>query len=193
MNTYRALCTELLQPLAEYDSANPYHEHRDLITRASAELAQPEAEGLSLAEVDELCAEFGFHLNDDRGESLEILQEMIGAALARWGHPTTQPTSVSERPWERDGWCDAQGTCWMWHPVNFHYCLCRPDPSVHTHSLPHWALPLPTTEEAGELSPREVEAQEAFTEMRDEILSRSDGLTVNEVPSVIDSFTPGWV
>ena len=34
-----ALCAELLQSLAEYDSANPYHEHRDLITRARAVLA----------------------------------------------------------------------------------------------------------------------------------------------------------
>jgi len=36
---FRALCAELLQPLAEYDSANPYHEHRALITRARAALA----------------------------------------------------------------------------------------------------------------------------------------------------------
>jgi hypothetical protein len=39
---YRALCAELLQPLAEYDGANPYHEHRALITRARAALAKPE-------------------------------------------------------------------------------------------------------------------------------------------------------
>ncbi len=58
-------------------------------TRAA--LAQPEGEGLSLAEVDELCAEFGFHLDDDQGEGLEILREMIGAALARWGRPAASP------------------------------------------------------------------------------------------------------
>ena len=53
MNTpdYRALCAELLQPLAEYDGANPYHEHRALITRARAALAQPEP-----GEVGELIA-----------------------------------------------------------------------------------------------------------------------------------------
>jgi hypothetical protein len=39
---FRALCVELLQPLAEYDGANPYHEHRALITRARTALAQPE-------------------------------------------------------------------------------------------------------------------------------------------------------
>jgi hypothetical protein len=37
------LCQELLQPLAEYDGANPYHEHRDLITRTRAALATPPA------------------------------------------------------------------------------------------------------------------------------------------------------
>jgi hypothetical protein len=42
---FRALCAELLQPLAEYDGANPYHEYRDLITRARAALAQPGGEG----------------------------------------------------------------------------------------------------------------------------------------------------
>jgi hypothetical protein len=40
---WRALCQELLQPLAEYDGANPYHEHRDLITRTRAALATPPA------------------------------------------------------------------------------------------------------------------------------------------------------
>jgi hypothetical protein len=46
MNTFRAMCAELLQPLAEYDSANPYHEHRDLITRARAKLAELEPDDL---------------------------------------------------------------------------------------------------------------------------------------------------
>ena len=31
--------------MAEYDSANPYHEHRDLIDHALAELAKPEPPG----------------------------------------------------------------------------------------------------------------------------------------------------
>jgi hypothetical protein len=37
---FRTLCAEPLQPLAEYDGANPYHEHRDLITRARFALAE---------------------------------------------------------------------------------------------------------------------------------------------------------
>ena len=42
---FHALCTELLQPLAEYDDANPYHEHRALIARARAALDQAPAAG----------------------------------------------------------------------------------------------------------------------------------------------------
>jgi hypothetical protein len=43
------------------------------------------------------------------------------------------------------------------------------------------------------LSPKEVEAQEAFTQLRDEILHLSDGLEVNEVLGSIDYYTPKWV
>jgi hypothetical protein len=43
------------------------------------------------------------------------------------------------------------------------------------------------------LSPKEVEAQEAFTQLRDEILRLSDGLEVNEVLGIIDNHTPEWV
>ena len=43
------------------------------------------------------------------------------------------------------------------------------------------------------LSPKEVEAQEAFTQLRDEILCLSDGLEVNEVLRIIDDHTPKWV
>ena len=50
-----------------------------------------------------------------------------------------------------------------------------------------------TDAEAEELSPREVEAQEAFTQLRDEILNLSDDLEVNEVLSIIDNHTPEWV
>jgi hypothetical protein len=60
---FRALCAELLQPLAEYDGANPYHEHRDLITRARAALAaepEPPADG----EVAELVTELKLMASD---------------------------------------------------------------------------------------------------------------------------------
>jgi hypothetical protein len=47
----------------------------------------------SLADVDELCAEFGFHYDDTQGESLEILQQMVAAAITRWHAPVAQPAA----------------------------------------------------------------------------------------------------
>jgi len=52
--------------------------------------AQAQLEGPSLADVDELCAEFGFHCND-HGESIYILRDMITAAITRWPLPALQP------------------------------------------------------------------------------------------------------
>jgi hypothetical protein len=204
MNTFRTLCAELADIVTAHCNPDDYavSDCAALLARARAELAKPEPE-FTVEEVEMIQAPWSYLApagptrDELRAMAFEFAarkpEEFARAVLARWGRPATDPTPVSEQPWEREGWCDAQGTCWMWHPTNFHYCLCRPDPSVHTHSLPHWVLPLPIPAEAGELSPREVEAQEAFTEMRDEILSRSDGLGVNEVLSIIDNFTPGWV
>ena len=56
------------------------------------------------------------------------------------------------------------------------------------------ARDLLAAEPVGEgLSPKEVEAQDAFTQMRDEILNLSDGVEVNEVLGIIDNRTPEWV
>jgi hypothetical protein len=46
---------------------------------------------------------------------------------------------------------------------------------------------------ADQLTPKEIEAQECFTELRDEILNLHDGLGVNEVLRIIDNHTPEWV
>jgi hypothetical protein len=75
------------------------------------------------------------------------------AALARYGTPTTQPMPVSKRPWEREGWCDAEGQCWMGDPGGAGFIpswrLCRPgDAPSMTCSLPHHALPTPEATDA---------------------------------------------
>jgi hypothetical protein len=67
------------------------------------------------------------------------------------------PVPVSERPWERKGWCDAEGRCWLGSPgnrLNDHGWVYRkPCELLHqTVSLPHDALPLPAPQ------PGEVEA-----------------------------------
>jgi hypothetical protein len=43
------------------------------------------------------------------------------------------------------------------------------------------------------LSPKEADAQEAFTQLRDEILHLSGPLEVNAVLDTIDYYTPKWV
>jgi hypothetical protein len=47
--------------------------------------------------------------------------------------------------------------------------------------------------EVDQLTPKEVQAQECFTALRDEILNLNDGLEVNEVLHIIDNHTPEWV
>ena len=88
MSTFRALCAELLQPLAEYDSANSYHEHRDLITRARAELAKPEAVGPTRDELRTMAAEF----------AARTPEEFALAVLARWGRPAVAPEAGELSP-----------------------------------------------------------------------------------------------
>jgi hypothetical protein len=72
------------------------------------------------------------------------------AVLARWGGAAVP---VSERPWEQPGWCDGEGRCWCFavgrnwrsgYSADRAWMLRQPEPGVYdTHSLPHWALPVP--------------------------------------------------
>ena len=51
-------------------------------------------------------------------------------------------------------------------------------------------------EPAEGLSPKEIEAQEAFTQMRDEVLGGVEGLDndqINSILYIIDNYTPEWV
>lgn len=62
----------------------------------------------------------------------------------------SQPVAVSERPWEREGWCDEQGRCWIFMPdIGTDPSWRLTDPRdvgpYHTHSLPANALPTPET------------------------------------------------
>jgi hypothetical protein len=115
---------------------------------ADAALAQPEPQGASDEEIYKLALDGDFLIDIGDGFSCAVQDEVefARAVLARWGHPTIEPVPMSEQlPGPED--LDHEGTCWMFHPANFHYCLCRPDPSVHTHWLPHYALPVPQQEE----------------------------------------------
>lgn len=76
------------------------------------------------------------------------------AELLRQKAPAYAPSS--ERPWERDGWCDAEGRCWMGNPggngfsptwrlakVNNYQAADLWQLSGFSWSLPHWAIPTP--------------------------------------------------
>ena len=158
---FRALCAELVETLAEHqdrleDSYHPDHSEADrldrsfrLLERARAALAQPEPVAPSDEDLYDLAEVFN-------GEPVASMRR----ALARWGTPTAQSVPVSERPWEREGWCDAEGMCWWGHPSDDETNAgwvpgTWKDVEVvgldsFTASLPHWALPMPantTTEE----------------------------------------------
>jgi hypothetical protein len=86
---FRSLCAELLQPLAEYDGANPYHEHRALITRAGIALAKPEPAELTDQEVADAFAQ-GCRdgaINSGQPAFLRGARAAIAADRARWGTP----------------------------------------------------------------------------------------------------------
>ena len=62
--------------------------------QASAAPAADQAEGPSVADVAELCDEFGFLFDYTRDEGIEMLQQVITAALARWRAPVVEPVAT---------------------------------------------------------------------------------------------------
>ena len=78
--------------------------------------------------------------------------------------PAIEPVPVVERPWEREGWCNADGKCWAGYPElqyslgetgDFDVCdpewqLVDPRSLINTRLpivlLPHHALPVPQQE-----------------------------------------------
>jgi hypothetical protein len=45
------------------------------------------------------------------------LAELLRAAISRYGTTHPRPIPVAERPWERQGFCDAKGRCWWLNPT----------------------------------------------------------------------------
>jgi hypothetical protein len=106
--------------------------------------AQPVPQGPTDEELMDMAE---FYIEDNGSLGLHNAGEFARAVLAHYGRPAIVPVPVSERlPLHLAGELDDQGTCWNYHPINLHYCLCVPDPSVHTHWLPRWALPVPKRE-----------------------------------------------
>ena len=134
-------------------------------------LAAPAAEGEdpTTEELNRLYREiYGLH-SDVLGP---MPRKFARAVLARWGRPAATllqqqaaelaalrtgvvPVAVSERPWEREGWCDEQRRCWFlslrfltWSLESPPVALCRH--IARLHSLPFHAIPLPAPQ-AGEV------------------------------------------
>jgi hypothetical protein len=163
---FRALCAELLQPLAEYDGAHPYHEHRALITRARAVLARwghpatpPAPEPGEVAELvdllqcearwkEEVYGNCAVITPAELRRVATLLQQLSAPA------PVLMPVPVSERL-PKYGDCDAEGRCWWFTPPACGPHKIRPgwtlDSEVlegDSHWLPASAIPLP---KAGEV------------------------------------------
>ena len=162
MTDFRALCAELLQEL-EHASAWDYQQA--LKNQARAALAQPEPQGPTDEELLELMPET---MRDEFSYAAKVCSDATGgqakpgifrvclnrlaleyarAVLVRWGCPAIEPVPVSERPWEREGWCDAEGRCYGWDG-DYWWMVGNPGwaNETITHWLPHWALPVPGVE-----------------------------------------------
>jgi hypothetical protein len=91
--------------------------------------------------------------NHDKGAAA-LAEAILSHPGSRW-RPTIEPVPVSQRPWEREGWCDADGRCWWGrvegHPGNPEWFLATREEISDFYEigdwcvlLPHHALPLPT-------------------------------------------------
>ncbi len=222
MNYLRQLCEELHNALAEYDSADAYHDHSGLLRRARATLAgSPDAAPLPpnhnedeirrwllneypigpdwMAYPDRPADDFeGYHLDsvpeiilqalarfggssplpvdyidpEHTGVAREVLEVFYAACRSEGGTADeihlrgleavlngfrVKPISVTELPWEQEGWRNAEGKCWLYcktygdwtflDPLNSGYC--PPIERLFPLSLPWWAIPLPAAD-AGE-------------------------------------------
>jgi hypothetical protein len=115
---------------------------------------QPEPQGPTDEELLELSAHHGVSYTMSSGEVVYPMQQSCDmrddvlsfarAVLARWGRPAIEPVPTSERPWKREGWCDAKGRCYGWDG-DYWWMVGNPGwaNETITHWLPHWALPVP--------------------------------------------------
>ena len=116
---------------------------------ASAPAAEGEAEATAI-KLQQLAPQNPLGIADPTiVRAAELLRQQAHASVA-----------FRERPWERDGWCDEQGRCWIGDPGGNGFIpswrLCRPEECSNfflSQILPHWAIPSipiinPTQEEA---------------------------------------------
>jgi hypothetical protein len=175
-DTFRALCAELIQIVEEHCNPDEYSllDVVNVLNRTRAALTQPEPEGASQQQIEELLqaisnaySAWGWVPEKDFQCLLEEVSRLAGiveegwdatlepeetkakarAALARRGRPAIEPVSVSERlPGPED--CDASFQCWWFTPSEekwIFWPIKWASPEC-SHWLPHWALPVPGVE-----------------------------------------------
>lgn len=114
--------------------------------------------GPTKAELKQFFDDQSGFINDEQVMWWSDFHSAARAVLTRYGHQRPTPIPLAERqPTEADG--DKEGECWWWHPDHKEddfgdgWMLLSPkwadgshdsDGSpIHTHWLPHWALPVP--------------------------------------------------
>jgi hypothetical protein len=124
-----------------YDDPEDYFIYRELRELKAAVAAQPEPQGPT----DEELYDYWISTSPEFGCADPV--GFARAVLARYGRPAIEPVPVSERlPGPED--CDLFERVWAFNPVLDHWKVTRINQSIHTHWLPHWALPKPGVEGA---------------------------------------------
>jgi hypothetical protein len=146
---YKALCAEMLAAWEKGD---------DIVGAMNrARLALAEGAGAGPTD-DSIETDFRVWFADTQGSAyfgavaLVVLIKWTRHLLARYGtHP--RPIPVAERPWEREGFCDAEGRCWFspWHQQGYAPNWRLIEPYLRHFSdawgLPAHALPTPAQED----------------------------------------------
>jgi hypothetical protein len=160
---WRKTCAELIENVrylidcVDRDCFDPVAlmECREHLSQTRTALAQPEPEGLTDQDLDDLANEM---LDWNCEGWRAYARAVIAADRTRYARPTIEPVPVSERPWEREGWCDAEGRCWWGrvegNPGNPEWFLAGLSEIEGFYEigdwivlLPHHALPVPGAEE----------------------------------------------
>jgi hypothetical protein len=143
---FRALCAELVEKI-DYTWGDIPEDVYELLDRARTALAQLVPEGVT----DEELYQF-WESHPELGLTCDEPVKLLRAGLTHFARPVIKPVPVSERPWKREGWCDDRGYCWMrrkYEPDGVTWRLIpHPDQYAAAYfreSLPHHALPIPTT------------------------------------------------
>ena len=148
-------CSELIPDLHDAIwSGGGHHDHAawcalEVLQRRGL-LVQSEPEGLEAGELVKDLRECADSCTLAEKHGWARVMRRAAEVLARWGRPTIEPVPVAERPWEREGWCDAEGRCWFGAPDRPGALACWDldlEPAADdTSSLPHHALPVPGAE-----------------------------------------------